>query len=85
MFDINKIKKLLKKWVLKLILQMQRQKTVFKDHCKRTHRQIEYYSISVTKIAHELASRGNIRINVNELYDNGLSCYHSKDINLQCF
>lgn len=35
MFDINKIKKLLKKWVLKLILQMQRQKTVFKDHCKR--------------------------------------------------
>lgn len=41
MFDINKIKKLLKKWVLKLILQMQRQKTVFKDHYKRTHRQIE--------------------------------------------
>lgn len=41
MFDINKIKKLLKKWVLKLILQMQRQKTVFKDHCMRTHRQIE--------------------------------------------
>lgn len=30
MFDINKIKKLLKKWVLKLILQMQRQKRYLK-------------------------------------------------------